>query len=218
MRHTGVFAPHVSSELGDHRLDMRGRAAVFEEAGYSLLGPLALNIAAPDEGNMHMLELIATEEQKRRYLAPLAAGAIRSFFAMTEPAPGAGSDPDALATRDTRVRGGWRIDGRKWFITGAAGAAFAICMARTAGEPGDRSRATMFLVDADNPGMRVGRHIPTLDESLYGGHLESRRTASVRLPAGRPRHGPADDRRQPDRYRGFTRSHPAGLLGARPGP
>jgi acyl-CoA dehydrogenase len=171
-RKAGVFAPHVSAEYGGHGLDMRARAVVFEEAGYSLLGPLALNIAAPDEGNMHMLELIASQAQKERYLAPLAAGDVRSCFAMTEPAPGAGSDPDALATRAVRVAGGWRIDGRKWFITGADGAAFAIVMARTTGEPGDRGGATMFLVDADNPGMRVGRHIPTLDESLYGGHLE----------------------------------------------
>jgi acyl-CoA dehydrogenase len=171
-RDAGVFAPHVSPEFGGHGLDMCGRAAVFEEAGYSLLGPLALNIAAPDEGNMHLLEAVATAEQKQRYLAPLAAGEIRSCFAMTEPAPGAGSDPDALTTRATRVTGGWRIDGRKWFITGADGAGFAICMARTAGEPGERGGATMFLVDADNPGMQVGRHIPTLDESLYGGHLE----------------------------------------------
>jgi acyl-CoA dehydrogenase len=171
-RAAGVFAPHVAVEYGGHGLDMRGRAVVFEEAGYSLLGPLALNIAAPDEGNMHMLEAIASEDQKRRYLVPLAAGDIRSCFAMTEPAPGAGSDPDALTTRATRVPGGWRIDGRKWFITGADGAAFAIVMARTTGAPGDRGGATMFLVDADNPGMVVGRHIPTLDESLYGGHLE----------------------------------------------
>lgn len=171
-REAGVFAPHVSAEYGGHGLDMCGRAAVFEEAGYSLLGPLALNIAAPDEGNMHMLEAIAMQAQKQRYLAPLAAGEVRSCFAMTEPAPGAGSDPDALSTRATRVPGGWRIDGRKWFITGADGAGFAIVMARTAGEPGDRGGATMFLVDADNPGMKLGRHIPTLDQSLYGGHLE----------------------------------------------
>ena len=171
-RDAGVFAPHASPEFGGHGLDMRGRAAVFEEAGYSLFGPLALNIAAPDEGNVHMLEAIADEDQKERYLAPLAAGDVRSCFAMTEPSPGAGSDPDALRTRAERVPGGWRIEGRKWFITGADGAAFAICMARTTGEPGDRGGATMFLVDADNPGMRIGRHIPTLDESLYGGHLE----------------------------------------------
>ncbi|MGI5129758.1 acyl-CoA dehydrogenase family protein [Pseudonocardia sp. CA-107938] len=171
-RAAGVFAPHVAPEFGGLGLDMVGRATVFEEAGYSLLGPLALNIAAPDEGNVHMLEAIATEEQKVRYLAPLAAGEVRSCFAMTEPAPGAGSDPDALATVAARVPGGWRIDGRKWFITGADGAAFAIVMARTTGTPGDRGGATMFLVDADNPGMVVGRHIPTLDQSLYAGHLE----------------------------------------------
>ena len=171
-KQAGVFAPHVAREYGGHGLDMRGRSVVFEAAGYSLLGPLALNIAAPDEGNMHLLEAIATEQQKERYLRPLASGAIRSCFAMTEPAPGAGSDPDALATRADRVDGGWRINGRKWFITGADGAGFAICMARTSGEPGDRGGATMFLVDQDNPGMRTVRHIETLDESLYGGHIE----------------------------------------------
>jgi acyl-CoA dehydrogenase len=171
-RAAGVFAPHVSAEFGGHGLDMRGRAAVFEEAGFSLLGPLALNIAAPDEGNMHLLEVVASAEQKQRYLVPLAAGEIRSCFAMTEPAPGAGSDPDALTTHAVRVSGGWRIEGRKWFITGADGAGFAICMARTSGQPGERGGATMFLVDADNPGLRIGRHIPTLDESLYGGHVE----------------------------------------------
>jgi acyl-CoA dehydrogenase len=168
----GVFAPHVGTEYGGHGLDMRGRAAVFEEAGYSLLGPLALNLAAPDEGNMHMLEAIATAKQKERYLLPLAAGAVRSCFAMTEPAPGAGSDPSALTTRAQRVAGGWRTDGHKWFNTAADGAGFAICMARTSGEPGDQGGATMFLVDADNPGMKTVRHIDTLDESLYGGHVE----------------------------------------------
>jgi acyl-CoA dehydrogenase len=151
---------------------MRGRASVFEEAGYALLGPLALNIAAPDEGNMHMLEAIATTGQKEKYLAPLAGGEARSCFAMTEPAPGAGSDAAALSTVAERVPGGWRIQGRKWFATGADGAAFAICMARTSGAPGDAGGATMFLVDADNPGMKLLRHIDTLDQSLYGGHLE----------------------------------------------
>lgn len=168
----GVFGPHVGPEYGGHGLDMRSRAVVFEEAGYSLLGPLALNIAAPDEGNMHLLEAIATEQQKDRYLRPLASGDVRSCFAMTEPAPGAGSDPDALTTRADRVDGGWRINGRKWFITGADGAGFAICMARTSGEPGDSGGATMFLVDGDNPGMQTVRHIEALDESLYGGHIE----------------------------------------------
>ena len=126
-RDAGVFSPHVSPRWGGLGLDLRGQAVVFEAAEYSLLGPLALNIAAPDEGNMHLLEKVASEAQREQYLAPLARGDVRSCFAMTEPA-GAGSDPRALTTTATRIPGGWRIDGRKWFISGADGAAFTICM------------------------------------------------------------------------------------------
>ena len=171
-REAGVFAPHVPRRWGGHGLDLRGQAAVFEAAGYSLLGPLALNCAAPDEGNMHLLEKVATEEQLRRYLRPLASGECRSCFAMTEPAPGAGADPRALRTTATRVPGGWRIEGRKWFITGANGAGFTIVMARTSGSPGDPGGATMFLVDAGTPGMRLVRDIETLDEGFFAGHCE----------------------------------------------
>ncbi|MEI5522170.1 acyl-CoA dehydrogenase family protein [Streptomyces brasiliscabiei] len=171
-RAAGVFAPHVPARWGGLGLDLRGQAVVFEAAGYSLLGPLALNCAAPDEGNTHLLDAVATEEQKARFLAPLAAGETRSCFAMTEPSPGAGSDPRALATTAVRVPGGWRLDGRKWFISGADGAAFTICMARTGGEPGDPGGATMFLIDAGNPGMKVVRNIGTLDRALFGGHSE----------------------------------------------
>lgn len=171
-RDAGLLAPHVPTEWGGCGLDVRGQSVVFEEAGYSLLGPLALNCAAPDEGNMHLLEVVATEDQKEQYLRPLALGATRSCFAMTEPAPGAGSDPSMLATTATRVDGGWQIDGRKWFISGANGAGFAICMARTSGAPGDRGGATMFLVDADNPGMRIERDLDTLDQGLFAGHSE----------------------------------------------
>jgi acyl-CoA dehydrogenase len=165
-RRAGVFAPQVAGELGGLGLDMRSVAVIFEEAGYSLLGPQALNCAAPDEGNMHLLDVIASPAQRERYLAPLAAGEVRSCFAMTEPAPGAGSDPSMLATRAERVDGGWSITGTKWFITGAEGAAFAICMARAA------EGATMFLVDAGNPGMRIERVIGAVDRSFPGGHAE----------------------------------------------
>ena len=171
-RAAGVFAPHAARRYGGLGLDLRGQAVVFEEAGYSLLGPLALNCAAPDEGNMHLLGAVATERQRERYLRPLAAGEIRSCFAMTEPAPGAGSDPRALATTATRIPGGWRIDGRKWFISGAEGAAVTICMARTSGKPGDPGGATMFLIDAGTPGMKSVRPLETLDEGLFGGHSE----------------------------------------------
>ncbi|WP_329233567.1 acyl-CoA dehydrogenase family protein [Streptomyces canus] len=171
-REAGVYAPHLPERWGGHGLDLRGQAVVFEAAGYSVLGPLALNCAAPDEGNMHLLEKVATEEQQERYLRPLAAGEYRSCFAMTEPSPGAGADPRALRTTAVRVPGGWRIDGRKWFITGAAGADFTIVMARTEGGPGSPGGATMFLVDAGTPGMRVVRSIDTLDESFFAGHGE----------------------------------------------
>jgi acyl-CoA dehydrogenase len=165
-RQAGVFAPHVPAEFGGLGLDIRGWSVVFEEAGYSLLGPQALNCAAPDEGNMHLLEVVATEEQKDLYLRPLAAGEIRSCFAMTEPHPGAGSDPAALSTQARRVDDGWVIDGSKRFISGADGAAFSICMARA--EQG----ATMFLIDAENPGWQVGRRMETTDTVFAGGHSE----------------------------------------------
>ncbi|WP_241383904.1 acyl-CoA dehydrogenase family protein [Rhodococcus sp. CH91] len=168
----GVFAPHAPVEYGGHGLGMSDRAPVFEAAGYSLFGPTALNIAAPDEGNVHMLAHIASDEQKQQFLAPLAAGDVRSAFAMTEPAPGAGADPNALATRAEKVSGGWRINGRKHFITGADGAGFFIIMARTSGEPGQRGGATMFLAPAETEGLKVGRHITTLDRSMIGGHCE----------------------------------------------
>ena len=73
-RAAGLFAPHVGTAFGGLGLDVRGQAPVFEEAGYSLLGPLALNCSAPDEGNMHLLEAVASPEQQERYLRPLAAG------------------------------------------------------------------------------------------------------------------------------------------------
>lgn len=169
-RRAGVFAPHVAVELGGHGLTMTERAPVFEAAGYSVFGPLALNIAAPDEGNMHLLAEVATPEQKQKYLVPLAAGDIRSAFAMTEPAPGAGSDPSALNSAATKDGDGWRIDGQKHFITGADGAGFFIVMARTSGEVGEAGGATMFLVDAEADGLDVTRHIRTTDRSMIGGH------------------------------------------------
>ena len=168
----GIFAPHAPVEYGGQGLGMVDRAPVFEAAGYSLFGPIALNIAAPDEGNVHMLAHIADDDQKRRFLAPLAAGDVRSAFAMTEPAPGAGADPNALTTRAEKLAGGWKINGRKHFITGADGAGFFIIMARTSGEPGQRGGATMFLAPADSDGLKVGRHINTLDKAMIGGHCE----------------------------------------------
>lgn len=176
-RTAGLFAPHIPRKYGGLGLNWRDCAVIFEEAGRSLLGPQALNCAAPDEGNMHMLEKIASPEQKERYLRPLAQGEIRSCFSMTEP-DGAGADPNNLKTSAEFRDGKWVINGRKWFISGAIGASFSICMARTATNDerqtaGSRgSGATMFLVDADNPGFRILRKVPTLDVGWPGGHAE----------------------------------------------
>lgn len=165
-RERGVFAPTAHESLGGLGLDHRAQAVVLEESGRSLLGPAAMNCAAPDEGNILLLHKVASPEQKQRYLVPLAAGDIRSGFAMTEPSPGAGADPDMLQSTAERVDGGWVINARKWFTTGGEGAGFYIVMART-GE-----QATMFLVDADAPGVEVVRTLGTLDTSFSGGHCE----------------------------------------------
>src|SRR5208283_2748366 len=142
-----------------------GKAIVFEEAGYSLLGSVAMHIFAPDEGNMHLMEVVANQEQKDRWLRPLASGATRSCFCMTEPAPGAGSDPSALASTARKDGNHYVINGTKWFITGAEGAAFAIIMAKD-----DDGHATMFLADMDQPGIEVVRSMDSLDTAFSGGH------------------------------------------------
>jgi len=168
-RAAGVFAPQAPRELGGGGFRFDECAVLLEEAGYSLLGPLALNCAAPDEGNIHLIHRTGTPEQHETYLRPLVAGDVRSCFSMTEPPPGAGSDPAGLRTTARRVEGGWVVDGEKWLITGADGAAFSIVMARNEGAdvpPG----ATMFLVDADNPGFVVGEHLSTIDATGIGGH------------------------------------------------
>ncbi|GAA1909496.1 acyl-CoA dehydrogenase family protein [Arthrobacter gandavensis] len=169
-KNAGVFAPHVPVEYGGQGLPLQDWPEIFEEAGYSPIGPTALNCMAPDEGNMHMLELIGTPEQKQQYLVPLAAGDVRSCFGMTEPHPGAGSDPDALLTTATKGDGTWLINGHKRFTSGAIGAGFCIVMARTEADGDTPAGATMFLVDMDNPGIRVGEHIHTIDRTIGGGH------------------------------------------------
>lgn len=164
-RRAGLLSPHVAPAYGGLGLSHVGRAVAFEEAGYSLLGPVALNVFAPDEGNMHLLEEVATPAQKEQWLRPLAAGEIRSCFCMTEPAPGAGSDPSMLRTTATPDGDDYVISGRKWFITGADGAQFAIIMAMVPGVG-----ATMFLADMAEPGIVLERNMDTLDRCFPGGH------------------------------------------------
>ena len=173
-RRAGLLSPHVGREWGGLGLDHRGKAVVFEVAGYSPLGPVALNCFAPDDGNMHLLEQVADEHQKERWLRPLAAGEIRSCFMMTEPAPGAGSDPSMLQTTARRAadgnRGDFVIDGEKWLITGAVGAEVAIIMAKNDNGESGPAGATMFLAPMDAPGIVVERVLDTLDQYMSGGH------------------------------------------------
>ncbi len=169
-RGAGLLSPHVGREWGGLGLDHRGRAVVFEEAGYSPLGPVALNCFAPDEGNMHLLEQVALPDQKERWLRPLAAGEIRSCFMMTEPAPGAGSDPSMLNTTARRDGRTFVISGQKWLITGAVGAEYAIIMAKTDNDEAGPAGATMFLAPMNAPGIVVERVLDTLDQYMSGGH------------------------------------------------
>lgn len=167
-RARGLLAPHVPAEFGGLGLSHLGRAVAFEAAGYSMLGPIALNCAAPDEGNMHLMAEVADERQKERWLRPLAGGEVRSCFAMTEPM-GAGSDPGLLETTAEPVDGGFRISGRKWLITGAEGAQFIIVMAKLgAGEK--TGAATMFLADMNQPQIVLERQLDSMDSSFTGGH------------------------------------------------
>ena len=167
-RRAGVLTPHILPN-GDH-LSQRETAAVLKRSGLSMLGPVAVNAAAPDEGNMFLLNKICTPEQKRRFLDPLIRGQARSAFFMTEPAEdgGAGSDPSMLKTTAVHQGGEWVINGRKMFITGAVGARVGIVMARTGGT--ERATSTMFLVDLPNPSIRVERVLDTIDSSMPGGH------------------------------------------------
>jgi len=164
-RKAGLLTPHASIEMGGLGLSHIEKAVVFEEAGYSSLGPTAMNIHAPDEGNIHLLEEVASPEQKERWLRPLAAGKIRSCFAMTEPAPGAGSDPSMLMTTASKEGEDYLINGGKWFITGADGADFVIIMAR-----GEDGSATMFLSDMSAPGIKLARNMDAMDSCFTGGH------------------------------------------------
>jgi acyl-CoA dehydrogenase len=169
-RAAGLYAPQLPTTLGGLGLNWQDRAGILEEAGRSFLGPGALNCAPPDQPNMINLLRNGTPEQQRRYLTPLVEGSLRSCFAMTEPAPGAGSDPAMLKTTAVRVGSRWRIDGHKWFISGAVGAAFAIVLAQT------DEGATLFIVDADTPGYETVRNIGSMDGYQIGGHGELRFT------------------------------------------
>ena len=167
-RTAGVLTPHVLPN-GAH-LSQRHTAWVLRKSGLSLLGPIAVNTAAPDEGNMYLIGKIGTAAQKARFLNQLVQGEARSAFFMTEPAAdgGAGSDPSMLQTVAVQDGDSWVINGRKAFITGAVGANVGIIMARTRDQP--KVAATMFLVGLPDPAIRIERILGTIDSAMTGGH------------------------------------------------
>jgi acyl-CoA dehydrogenase len=166
-RQAGLLGLNSPKDFGGMGFSHFEQAVIFEAAGYSILGPIALHFHAPDEGNIHLLDVVATPAQREKYLRRLATGEVRSCFAMTEPDGGAGADPVLLKTTAKPDGNGFVINGRKWLITGAEGAAFAIIMARTGDDPGD---ATMFLCELPHPAFKISRVLDTMDSSFMGGH------------------------------------------------
>jgi acyl-CoA dehydrogenase len=175
-RDAGVLTPHILPD-GAH-LSQRETAYVLRQSGLSPLGPIALNTAAPDEGNMYLLGKVGTDEQKRHFLDPMIRGEARSAFFMTEPAEdgGAGSDPSMMQTTAVLQGNHWVVSGRKAFITGADGAQIGIVMAKS------DDGACMFLVDLPDPAIVIERVLDTIDSSMPGGHAVVR-IDNLRIPA-----------------------------------
>lgn len=166
----GLWAPQMPRERGGLGRSIADMAVLYEEMGRSIFGPVCFNCAAPDDGNMILLEKVGTDEQKTRWLQPIVDGQVRSAFAMTEPCPGAGSDPSAMRTTAEKRGDHWVVHGRKWFITGAGVAEHFILMARTSDDR--RKGLTAFLFERDRPGWEIVRRIPIMGPEEHGGHCE----------------------------------------------
>lgn len=180
-RERGIYTPHLPPEWGGRGVGVLGMSLISQECGVSVLASLGLNAMAPDEGNMHTLLIAGTPDQQEHFLRPLAQGRVRSCFAMTEPQV---SSSDPLNLEATAVRDGdeWVLNGRKWFITGAGGAEFAIVVART-GPVELRHRAySLLLVPTRTPGWEIVRDPGIIGAHYPGGHPEIRMT-DVRIPA-----------------------------------
>ncbi|HAR52517.1 acyl-CoA dehydrogenase family protein [Roseovarius nubinhibens] len=180
-REAGLFAPQVPQEWGGLGLDHISMAIAFEACGLSPLGPIAMHCAAPDEGNMNLLDKVATEAQKQRWLKPFAAGEFRSCFSMTEPW-GAGADPSELKTKARYDGEDFVVSGVKWLITGAQGAGFTIIFCDVEAEGDKPGGPTMLISDMDAEGIALTRQLDTLDSSFTGGHWEVT-FDNLRIPA-----------------------------------
>jgi len=168
-RDAGLLTFQAQRRFGGWEPSHRDQAVLFEAAGWSTLGPVALNCAAPDEANMYILSKIANTEQIEKFLVPVIEGRQRSVFAMTEPG-GAGSDPDQLLTEAVFDGNEYVINGRKWLITGANGARTWIIMARLAPNDHNAGGPTLFLCDGQTPGIKLERVMDTMDRNYVEGH------------------------------------------------
>ncbi len=168
----GLWALQMPKERGGQGLNMAGLAVAYEEMGHSIFGPVVFNAAAPDDGNMLLLNRIGTEAQKDRWLQPIIDGELRSAFAMTEPNPGAGSDPGAMRTVATKEGKNWIVKGEKWFTTGAGVAKHFVLVVRTSDD--ERRGLSAFLFHGDQPGWEITRRIPIMGPEEHGGHCELR--------------------------------------------
>lgn len=166
----GLWCLQLKPETGGVGLGKVGMAVCYEAMSRSIFGPVVFNSTAPDDGNMMVLEAIATPQQKERWLLPIVRGEVRSAFAMTEPHPGGGSDPSMIQTRAEKRGNAYVVHGRKWFITGAGEAAHFILIARTSDD--SRYGLTAFLFHKDQPGWRIVRRIPIMGPEEHGGHCE----------------------------------------------
>lgn len=177
----GLWAPTMPKDWGGMGLNIQEIVPVFEAAGRSLLGPSAIHCAAPDEGNMHLLHNWANEEQIERYLVPLAKGETFSAFSMTEPPPGAGSDPRMIESLAVKDGDEWVINGHKWFTSNGEVADFFIIMAITDPDVHPYSGCTLFLAPRDSDGINIVRDVPVMGAKDFGGHVEMR-YENLRLP------------------------------------
>lgn len=166
----GLWAPQMPVERGGLGLNTQGMAAFYEEANKSIFGPVVFNCAAPDDGNMFILNRIARDDQKEKWLQPIVNGDVRSAFVMTEPAPGGGSDPSMIRTRAEKQGDKWIVNGHKWFITGAGVASHFILIARTSDDT--RKGLTAFMFHKDQPGWEIIRRIAIMGPEEHGGHCE----------------------------------------------
>lgn len=169
----GLWAPQMPPERGGLGLSMVDQAAFYEEANWSIFGPTTFNCAAPDDGNMRLLETVGSEAQKARWLQPIVDGRVNSSFVMTEPHPGGGSDPSMIRTAAERDGDRWIVRGRKWFISGADFSRHFILVARTDSNPAEtRRHLTAFLFHRDQPGWRIVRRIENMGPEEHGGICE----------------------------------------------